>query len=117
MELMVVILILGLLAMFVLPNLTSKSDEAKEKLTCIQMKSMANTLKMYKVDHGSFPTTQEGLAILKEKSYFEDNVLPTDSWKNNYLYTNDSGTIEIISIGADSKEGTTDDIYYSKCLK
>lgn len=117
MELMVVILILGLLAMFVLPNLTSKSDEAKEKLTCIQMKSIVNSLKMYKVDTGDFPTTNEGLKILKEKNYFEDNILPTDSWKNNYLYINDNGTLEIISIGADSKENTDDDIYFSKCLK
>lgn len=117
MELMVVILILGLLAMFVLPNLTSKSDEAKVKLACIQMKSMANSLKMYKVDYGDFPSTQEGLSLLKDKGYFEDNIIPRDSWKNNYLYTNDNGIIEIISMGADAKEATEDDIYYSKCLK
>jgi len=117
MELMVVIVILGLLAMFILPNLTNKSDEAKQKLTCIQMKSIANTLKMYKLDNGVYPTTQEGLSLLKEKNYFEDNTLPKDSWKNNYLYTNDIGIFEIISVGSDAKEATEDDIYYSKCLK
>ena len=47
MELMVVIIILGLLAAFVLPNLTGKSDEAKDKLVCIQMKSRAFALLFY----------------------------------------------------------------------
>lgn len=116
-ELMVVIVILGLLAMFILPNLTNKSDEAKQKLTCIQMKSIANTLKMYKLDKGTYPKTQEGLSLLKEKNYFEDNTVPTDSWKNNYLYTNNVGVFEIISLGSDALESTEDDIYYSNCLK
>ena len=51
MELMVVIIILGLLAAFVLPNLTGKSDEAKDKLVCIQMKSIAQSEKMYKINN------------------------------------------------------------------
>lgn len=117
MELMVVIVILGLLAMFVLPNLTGKSDEAKEKLVCIQMKSIANTLKHYKLDSSSYPSTKQGLEILKNKNYFEDKKLPVDSWKNAFLYINNSGVFDLISCGVDGKEGTKDDIYYSKCFK
>ena len=67
MELMVVIIILGLLAAFVLPNLTGKSDEAKDKIVCIQMKSIAQTIKMFKLDTSSYPTTEEGLKILVQK--------------------------------------------------
>jgi len=115
MELMVVIIILGLLASFVLPSLTGKSEEAKQKVVCIQMKSIANALKMYKIDNSKYPTTTEGLNILVTKKYFEDNKLPKDSWGNNYIYTNDNDNFEIISFGADKKEGGKDDIYYSKC--
>lgn len=115
MELMVVIIILGLLAAFVLPNLTGKSEEAKEKITCIQMKSISQALKMYKINNSSYPSTEQGLEYLAQNSYFEDNKLPKDPWNMNYIYTA-SGTdsFEIISLGADKKEGN-DDIYYSKC--
>ena len=115
MELMVVIIILGLLASFVLPSLTGKSDDAKQKLTCVQMKSIDQALKMYKIDNSSYPSTEEGLALLASKKYFEDNKEPLDSWKTKYIYINDENKIELISFGANKKEGGDDDIYYSKC--
>jgi len=115
MELMVVIIILGLLAAFVLPSLTGKSDDAKEKLTCIQMKSIDQALKMYKIDNSAYPSTEEGLNLLVEKKYFEDNKEPLDSWKSKYVYINDEDNIDLISFGGNKKEGGNDDIYYSKC--
>jgi general secretion pathway protein G len=115
MELMVVIIILGLLASFVLPNLTNKSEQAKKKLVCIQMKSIAQALKMYKLDNSTYPTTQEGLQILAQKKYFEDKKVPKDSWQNDFIYINNNDSFDIISLGADKKEGGADDIYYSKC--
>jgi general secretion pathway protein G len=116
MELMVVIIILGLLAAFVLPSLTGKSDDAKNKLTCVQMKSIDQALKMYKIDNSTYPTTEEGLKKLIEKNYFENNKMPLDSWKSKYIYINDEdGKIDLISFGANKKEGGGDDIYYSKC--
>lgn len=115
MELMVVIIILGLLASFVLPNLTGKGDEAKNKLVCIQMKSIAQTLKMYKLDTSSYPTTQEGLKILVEKKYFEDGKLPKDSWANEFIYVATENGFDLVSFGSDKKENTSDDIYLSKC--
>ena len=114
-ELMVVILILGLLASFVLPKLTGKSEEAKVKVVCIQMKSISQALKMYKVDNSTYPTTSQGLKELSTKNYFEDGKLPKDSWKQQYIYTSDEDGFEIISFGANKKEGGSDDIYYSKC--
>ncbi len=111
MELMVVIIILGLLAAFVLPSLTGKSEDAKKKITCVQMKSIAQALKMYKIDNSTYPSTEEGLPV----NYFEDKKLPKDSWGNNYIYTFDEDKFDIISFGPNKKEGGGDDIYYSTC--
>ncbi|RXK12167.1 type II secretion system protein GspG [Halarcobacter mediterraneus] len=115
MELMVVIIILGLLAAFVLPNLTGKSEEAKEKIVCVQMKSVAQALKLYKLDNSSYPTTEEGINILVEKKYFEDGKLPKDAWSSDFIYVQTEDSFDLISFGSDKKEGTEDDIYYSKC--
>jgi general secretion pathway protein G len=125
MELMVVIVILGLLAAFVLPNLTGKSEEAKQKLTCVQMKSIAQAIKLFKIDNSRYPTTQEGLEVLINGSqdlqgfpkggYFEDKKLPKDPWQNDYIYTSSEDGFDIISLGANKAEGGGDDIYLSKC--
>ena len=117
MELMVVIIILGLLASFVLPSLTRKGEEAKQKLTCIQMKSISQSLKMYKIDNSTYPTTDEGLAHLASKNYFEDGNVPVDSWGNQYIYTLNGQKFEILSLGGNKIEGGGDDILYSTCGK
>lgn len=119
MELMVVIIILGMLAAFVLPNLTGKSEDAKKKIACIQMKSIGQALKMYKIDHSKYPTTDEKLDILVKQNYFEDNIMPKDPWNNYYIYvsTEEENGFDLISLGADLKEGGNNDIYYSKCSK
>ena len=120
-EIMVVIIILGLLAAFVIPNITGKSGEAKQKLVCIQMKSLNESLKMFKVDNGSYPTTEEGLKALIQNpnpdqytsyspsSYIEGKNLPKDPWNKPYLYINMDGSIELISLGNDGKEGGKDE--------
>jgi len=114
---MVVILILGLLAATVLPNLVGTSDEAKDKIVCIQMKNIAQSLKLYKLDNSSYPSTEEGLNLLIEKKYFEDGKIPKDSWGNNFIYLQKEKSFDLVSMGADKKESTEDDIYYSSCSK
>lgn len=116
-EIMVVIIILGLLASFVIPNITGKSEEAKQKLVCIQMKSLNESLKMFKIDNGSYPTTEEGLKALIENpnpdeyssysvnAYIEGKKLPVDPWNKPYIYLNLDDSIELISLGSDKKEG------------
>ena len=130
MELMIVIIILGLLAALVMPNLIGKGEQAKQQLTCVQMESIANSLQMFKMDNGTYPTTEEGLKALVEnpdaekypgyqKGYLEK--VPVDSWKQPYIYILDETSgFDIISLGADRKEGGEEenkDIRYSACSK
>ena len=120
-EIMVVIIILGLLAAFVIPNITGKSGEAKQKLVCIQMKSLNESLKMFKVDNGAYPTSEEGLKALltnpnteiytsySPNGYVEGKNLPKDPWNKPYIYLNTDGEVELISLGSDGKEGGKDE--------
>lgn len=130
-ELMIVIVILGLLAAMVMPSLTGKGEEAKRDLVCVQMKSLYNgALDMFKLNNSLYPSTEEGLEALtknpdeekypnySKSGYLKDNKLPKDSWGNNFVYVNDDGVVEIISLGADRKEGGKDesaDIKMSEC--
>ena len=130
-ELMIVIVILGLLAAMVMPSLTGKGEEAKRKLVCVQMKSIYNgALDMFKINNSIYPSTEEGLEALtsnpdEEKypnyssnGYFKDSKMPKDSWGNKFIYINDDDSIELISLGADRKEGGKGekaDIRMSEC--
>lgn len=114
---MVVVVILGLLASLVVPNIIGKADEAKSKLTCVQMKSLAESLALFKTDNGAYPSTEEGLKALiknpdieKYKSYSNNGYLsskevPLDPWKNKYIYLGENSSIDIVSLGSDGKEG------------
>lgn len=119
-ELMIVIVILGLLAAMVMPSLTGKGEEAKRSLVCVQMKSMYNgALDMYKIKNSVYPSTEEGLSVLtQDDAYFKDGKMPKDSWGEEFIYMNNDGVIEIISLGADKKEGGKNegaDIKMSEC--
>ena len=130
-ELMIVIVILGLLAAMVLPSLTGKGEEAKRNLVCVQMKSIYNGgLDMFKINNSMYPSTEEGLEALiknpdEEKysnystsGYFKDSKLPKDSWGSKFIYINDGGSVELLSLGADKKEGgdkEARDIKMSEC--
>ncbi|MCF6330919.1 MAG: type II secretion system protein GspG [Sulfurimonas sp.] len=115
----------------IVPNLTSKGEEAKIKIVCINMKNIYNTmLDSFKIDNGMYPSTEEGLLLLikntdEEKypnyaksGYLKDPKIPKDSWGSEFIYINDEGSIELISLGADRKEGGKDefsDIKMSEC--
>jgi len=119
-ELMIVIVILGLLAAMVMPSLTGKGEEAKRNLVCVQMKSIYDgALDMYKIKNSVYPSTEEGLAaLIKSDEYFKDGKMPKDSWGQEFIYINNDGKIELISLGADKKEGGKDeaaDIKLSEC--
>lgn len=132
MELMIVIVILGMLSALILPNIMGKADDAKVKLTCIQMKNVSEALKSFKFDNGAYPDNEMGLKALiqnpdKERfinypnsGYFEGKKLPKDPWNGRYIYINEGGDINIISLGADGKEGGEEnnkDISLKSCEK
>jgi general secretion pathway protein G len=129
-EIMIVIVIMGLIAALVVPNIIGQGEQAKQKLVCVQMKSLKDALDSFKVQEGSYPTTQEGLEALihnpnpeKYKSYPQGGFLgskklPKDPWGGSYIYVNENGNIDIISLGADKKEGGSGenkDIKFSEC--
>ena len=129
-EIMIVVLILGLLAGLVVPNLISQSDKAKEKIACVQMKTLSDAVKSFKLQYGHYPSTSEGLkALIKNpnpeeyknyplKGFLDSEKLPKDPWGHNYIYINNGDDFEIISLGADGKEGgkgTNKDIKLSQC--
>ncbi len=132
MELMIVIIILGLLAAMVMPELIGRGEQARQKLVCVQMKSIKNALDMFKLDNGSFPEQEQGLKALVENpnpenypnysssGYFENNIEPKDPWHGRYIYVLSEAGINLISLGADRKEGGSDenkDITYADCIK
>jgi len=120
-ELMVVVIILGLLASVVVPNLIGKSDDAKKQLVKVQMGQLNESLKLFRLDMGRYPTTQEGMAILIKKpqdsdeysnyssgGYLGGDTIPKDPWNYPYIYVNTGNSIDLISLGADGKEGGED---------
>jgi general secretion pathway protein G len=129
-ELLVVILILGILAAFVAPNLIGTGEKAKRDLVCSQMSTTEQALDMFKLDNGMYPDTEEGLQALisnpdaeKYPNYRNTpyiKKLPKDSWQKPLAYLKDENGFELISFGADRKEGGTEnaeDIFFSKCHK
>jgi len=129
-ELLVVILILGLLAAFVVPNIIGAGDKAKRDLVCSQMSSISSALDMFKMDNGMYPDTEEGLKALvsnpdsdKYPAYSSKPYMkrvPKDSWGQPIQYVKNGDSFDLISFGADRKEGGTGDgadIKYSQCNK
>ncbi|NOZ83531.1 MAG: type II secretion system major pseudopilin GspG [Epsilonproteobacteria bacterium] len=120
-ELMIVVIILGILATFLVPKIIHKPDEARIVKAKSDIKAIELSLKMYKLDNGTYPTTEQGLKALiekpeeppvpnnwKEGGYLDTNSVPLDPWGNAYIYRSpgDNGRdYEIISLGADGKEG------------
>lgn len=120
-ELLVVIIILGLLAALVVPKITGRVDEAKIETTKVQLKTLKDTLEQYKLDNGSYPTTQQGLKALVEKPTTQPipprwrqylDKLPKDAWDNDFIYISPgiNRPFELKSAGPDKTEGTQDDI-------
>ncbi len=119
-ELMVVIVILGILAAIIAPRIVGRSDEARVAEAKVQIKNFETALKLYKLDNGMYPTTEQGLEALVEKptvgtipknwrkgGYLESKKVPLDPWGNPYIYVSPGlhGDYDIISYGADGVRG------------
>ncbi len=129
-ELLVVILILGILAAAVVPKVVGAGDKAKVDLTCVNMATTGRTLDMFKLDNGIYPETEEGFNALmsnpdsdKYVNYSSNAYLkdyPKDAWGGKMIYIKNGNDFDIISYGADRREGGTDyssDLKLSNCKK
>ncbi|AWH88371.1 type II secretion system major pseudopilin GspG [Limnobaculum parvum] len=123
MEIMVVIVILGVLASLVIPNLMGNKERADRQKAVSDIVALENTLDMYKLDNGRYPTTDQGLKALVTKpelqpvpkNYRSDGYirrLPTDPWNNDYLIVSpgEHGAIDVFSVGPDGEANTADDV-------
>lgn len=119
-ELMVVIVILSILAGLIVPRIMGRPEEARQAKARIQIESLETALKLYRLDNGSYPTTEQGLQALveapdvgelaknwREGGYLEKGKVPKDPWDNDYVYLSPGaqGDYDIVSYGADGEPG------------
>ncbi|MFH2044340.1 MAG: type II secretion system major pseudopilin GspG [Pseudomonadota bacterium] len=119
-ELVVVVFILSLLAAIVAPKIIGRTDDARITEAKVQIKNFETALKLFKIDNGFYPDTQQGLDALSIKpetgripnnyrtgGYLEQKKIPLDPWGNSYMYISPgiNGDFDIMSFGDDGKEG------------
>ena len=123
MELMVVIVILGVLAALVVPNVMGNKERADTQKAVSDIVALENALDMYKLDNHRYPTTEQTLDALVTlptinpvpANYRNDGYikrLPADPWGNEYMLLSPGGhgAIDVFSAGPDSEPNTADDI-------
>lgn len=119
-EIMVVVVIIGILGALVVPKLLGRTGESRVTAAKVDIATMMQALKLYKLDNQRYPTTEQGLNALitrptagpaangwKEGGYIEK--LPKDPWGNPYQYLSPGlkGEIDVFSYGADGQPGGT----------
>lgn len=119
-EILIVVVIIGILASFVLPRFFGKTEEARITATRAQISSLETAIRAYNMDNGKFPTMDQGLAALLEKNekgqgpYLENTrTLPKDQWENDFRYLvpgDKNPDYDLWSCGPDGVSGTEDDI-------
>ena len=115
-ELMVVLVIIGVLAALIVPNVLERADDAKVIAARVDVDNLKNALKLYKLDNQRYPSAEQGLDALAHKPsagvvppnwrpYLDK--LPADPWGRPYQYLNPGlkGEIDIYSLGADGQPG------------
>ena len=119
-EIMVVIAIIGILATLIVPRIMGRPDEARVTAAKHDIGTLNQALKLYRLDIGRYPTTEQGLSALVTRPSAEPvpqnwktggylDSLPNDPWGHPYQYANPGtkGEIDIYSYGADKKPGGT----------
>jgi len=117
-EVLVVVAILAILAAIVVPRIMDRPDEAKRVAAKADVGAIVQSLKLYRLDNGTYPSTDQGLVALvqrpttpplpanwKQGGYLER--LPKDPWGGDYQYLNPGvhGEIDVFSLGADHAPG------------
>ena len=115
-EILVVLVLIGVVMGIVGGNFIGQGENAKRKAAKIEIEQIGQTLDLYKLEIGRYPTSQEGLqALLTAPTgvnnwngpYWKKGTLPKDPWGNEYKYASPGqhGAYDIISLGSDGKEG------------
>jgi len=115
-EILVVLVLIGIVLGIVGGNFIGRGEKAKADAAKIEIGQIGQALDLYKLEVGRYPTTQEGLQALVQAPsgasnwngpYWKKSTLPKDPWGNEYKYTSpaQSGPYDILSLGADGKEG------------
>lgn len=116
-ELVVVLIILGTIMAFLAPRIFGNVERANQQGAKIKMEQLAGQLEIMRLEAGRYPNAQEGLKALIEKPsgmdrwngpYVKDAAILKDPWGNDFRYVQpgrDGKAFEIVSLGADGKEG------------
>ena len=119
-EIMVVIIILGILAVYIGPKIMGRPGQAKQVKAKVDIAALETALKLYKLDNGIYPATEQGLLALiekpetgnvpkkwREEGYLDKRRVPKDPWGNEFVYLSPGvhGDFDIISYGADGVPG------------
>ena len=115
-ELMVVLVIIGVLAALIVPNVLNRADEARVTAARTDVNNLIQALKLYKLDNQRYPSSEQGLEALVRKPsagsvppnwrpYLEK--LPNDPWGHAYQFLSPGlkGEIDVYSLGADGQAG------------
>ena len=118
-EIMVVVIIIGILAAIVAPNVIGNVDRANITKAKTEIRALESALKLYRLDNFQYPTSEQGLEALvvrpndpnirnwNPRGYMERDSIPLDPWGNPYQYLNpgNNGEIDVYSFGADGRPG------------
>lgn len=115
-EIMVVVVILGIMAALVVPNIAGRQEQAQRTAVESDLNALANALEFYRLDNFTYPSTEQGLeALVTQPSGYPEarrwksggylRRLPTDPWGTPYQYLSSGERFELYSLGADGQEG------------
>lgn len=120
-ELLVVITILGILAWQIVPRVMDRPEEARRTKAALQIEALEGALKLYQLDNGTYPTTEQGLQALvvqpsqdpaprswREGGYLEKGVVPKDPWGGEFKYLcpgEHNPGFDLWSTGPDGEDG------------
>ena len=123
-EILVVIIVLGLLAGLVAPRIIGRVSEARTATARTQIELLSVALDNYRLDNGSYPTTEQGLAALRTRPVSEPQPrnwrgpylrkeVPNDPWDRPYIYRSpgdvNTGSYDLLTLGRDGQPGGEDE--------
>ena len=120
-EMLLVLVVLGILAAIVYPNITKYGPESRIKATKVQITALRTAIEVFQVENGQFPSGSSGLNDLVKRSKDAPQwrgpyigKVPKDAWEHDYIYEcpgkHNVATFDLMSMGPDGQVGTRDDI-------